>query len=41
MITLVVEDNQLSNNEQNDDFSTGADFIDFSESNPFGDVSNN
>ena len=41
VITLVVEDNQLSNNEQNADFSTGADFIDFSESNPFGDVSNN
>ena len=41
VITLVVEDNQLSQNEQNTDFSTGADFIDFSESNPFGDVSNN
>ena len=41
VITLVVEDNQLSNNEQNADFSTGADFIDFTESNPFGDVSNN
>lgn len=41
VITLVVEDNQLSQNEQNADFSTGADFIDFSESNPFGDVSNN
>ena len=41
VITLVVEDNQLSNNEQNTEFSTGADFIDFSESNPFGDVSNN
>jgi len=41
VITLVVEDNQLSNNEQNDDFSEGTDFIDFSESNPFGDVSNN
>ena len=41
IITLVVEDNQLSGNEQNEDFSTGADFIDFSESNPFGDVSNN
>ena len=41
VITLVVEDNQLSENEQNTDFSTGADFIDFSESNPFGDVSNN
>ena len=41
VINLVVEDNQLSQNEQNTDFSTGADFIDFSESNPFGDVSNN
>ena len=41
VITLIVEDNQLSQNEQNTDFSTGADFIDFSESNPFGDVSNN
>ena len=41
VIALVVEDNQLSQNEQNADFSTGADFIDFSESNPFGDVSNN
>ena len=41
VISLVVEDNQLSQNEQNTDFSTGADFIDFSESNPFGDVSNN
>ncbi len=41
VITLVVEDNQLSGNEQNEDFSTGADFIDFTESNPFGDVSNN
>ena len=40
-ITLVVEDNQLSQNEQNTDFSSGADFIDFTESNPFGDVSNN
>ena len=41
VITLVVEDNQLSQNEQNEDFSTGAYFIDFSETNPFGDVSNN
>lgn len=41
IITLVVEDNQLSENEQNTDFSTGTDFIDFSETNPFGDVSNN
>jgi len=41
VISLVVEDNRVSENEQNADFSTGADFIDFSESNPFGDVSNN
>ena len=41
VISLVVEDNQLSENEQNASFSSGADFIDFSESNPFGDVSNN
>lgn len=40
-VTAINEDNQLSSNEQNADFSTGADFIDFSESNPFGDVSNN
>jgi len=41
VITLVVEDNQLSENEQNTDFSTSTDFIDFSETNPFGDASNN
>ena len=41
VITAVTEDNQLSQNEQNTDFSTGTDFIDFSETNPFGDVSNN
>ena len=41
VISLVVEDNQLSENEQNASFSSGADFIDFSESNPFGDVSSN
>ena len=41
VISLIVEDNQLSENEQNTSFSSGADFIDFSESNPFGDVSNN
>ena len=40
-VTAITEDNQLSSNEQNADFSTGADFIDFTESNPFGDVSNN
>ena len=42
IITLVVEDNQLSENEQNADFSTGStDFMDFSETNPFGDTENN
>ena len=41
VISLVVEDNQLSENEQNTDFSTSTDFIDFSETNPFGDASNN
>ena len=41
VINLVVEDNQLSENEQNTDFSTTTDFIDFSETNPFGDASNN
>jgi hypothetical protein len=34
------EDNKLSDNEQNTTFDTiGADFLDFSESNPFGDPS--
>lgn len=38
----VTEDNQLSENEQNEDFNTeSADFLDFSESNPFGDPENN
>ena len=41
IINLVVEDNQLSENEQNTDFTTATDFIDFSETNPFGDTSNN
>jgi hypothetical protein len=41
VINLVVEDNQLSQNEQNTDFSSGTDFIDFTETNPFGDASNN
>ena len=42
IITLVVEDNQLSQNEQNTDFSTNStDFIDFTENNPFGDTENN
>ena len=40
-VSAIAEDNQLSSNEQNADFSAGADFIDFTESNPFGDVSSN
>ena len=35
-ISSFTEDNQLSANEQNADFDT-LDFIDFSETNPFGD----
>ena len=42
VITQASEDNQISENEQNDDFSTiAADFLDFSEANPFGDPENN
>jgi len=37
-VTVVTEQNNISQNEQNDDFSTGSDFLDFSEDNPFGDV---
>ncbi len=40
-ITSVTEDNKISNNEQNDDFSTLTDFLDFTENNPFGDPENN
>lgn len=41
-VSTVAEDNQISQNEQNTDFSTiGADFLDFSENNPFGDPENN
>jgi hypothetical protein len=41
-VTAVGEDNQISQNEQNTDFSTiGASFLDFSENNPFGDPENN
>jgi len=37
-VTATGEDNQLSQNEQNDDFETEADsFLDFTETNPFGD----
>lgn len=35
-VTAVAEDNQISANEQNDYFDTLTDFLDFSESNPFG-----
>lgn len=35
-VSSFTEDNQLHGNEQNSDFD-GADFLDFSESNPFGD----
>lgn len=41
-VSAVSENNQISANEQNSDFSTiAADFLDFSESNPFGDPENN
>ena len=41
-VLSVAEDNQISENEQNADFSTiGADFLDFTEDNPFGDPENN
>lgn len=42
LVNSVVEDNQISANEQNTDFSNSiGDFLDFSESNPFGDPENN
>lgn len=38
LVNAVAEANQISSNEQNTDFNTvGLDFLDFSESNPFGD----
>jgi len=38
LLSSVSEDNKISQNEQNNDFETAADgFLDFSESNPFGD----
>ena len=41
-VSSLTEDNQISQNEQNTDFSTiGSDFLDFTESNPFGDPENN
>lgn len=37
-VTITGEDNKIAENEQNDDFETIADgFLDFTESNPFGD----
>jgi len=39
-VSAVAEDNKISENEQNTDFQTiGADFLDFTENNPFGDPS--
>lgn len=39
-VISVTEDNKISENEQNDDFQTiTSDFLDFSETNPFGDPS--
>ena len=39
-VLAVTEDNKISNNEQNEEFQTDATgFLDFSESNPFGDPS--
>jgi hypothetical protein len=42
VILSVAEDNQISANEQNTDFSTiSLDFLDFTEANPFGDPEDN
>ena len=39
-VSAITEDNKISENEQNTDFQTiGADFLDFTENNPFGDPS--
>ena len=41
-VLAVAEDNKISSNEQNSDFSTfSTDFLDFTETNPFGDPENN
>ena len=41
-VNTVTEENKISNNEQNDFFSSdAASFLDFSENNPFGDPENN
>lgn len=40
-VIAVTQENDISNNEQNDDFSTETvDFLDFTEDNPFGDPEN-
>lgn len=41
-VSAIIELNKISENEQNTDFSTvSADFLDFTEDNPFGDPENN
>ena len=40
-ITAIAQDNKISENEQNADFTTLTDFLDFTENNPFGDPENN
>jgi hypothetical protein len=41
-VSAISEENNISRNEQNEDFSTVTDnFLDFSEENPFGDPENN
>ena len=40
-ISAIAQDNKISENEQNEDFSTLTDFLDFTENNPFGDPENN
>ena len=42
-VVAVLEENKISQNEQNDAFSNfdGSNFLDFTESNPFGDPENN
>ena len=37
-ITALAQDNKISEDEQNADFDTFTDFLDFSENNPFGDA---
>ena len=40
-VTALATDNKISQDEQNTDFSTLTDFLDFTENNPFGDPENN